>query len=452
MEIKGKKILVIGLGKSGTGSARFLNKRGAIVTAVDSSINEGLEKLAAELEKEGIKVELGEHKLETFYASDLMVISPGVPHTILPVKLAKESGVPLIGEIELACQFMDEPIAAITGTNGKTTAVTLLGQIIKESGKSVFVGGNIGSPLINYIDEGEKKDVVVLELSSFQLDTIKDFRAVSSAIINITDDHQDRYSSFSAYVRSKGRIFEKQMGEDLSVINVEDSFVSDLGKVLKSRKYYINGDEKEFGAKIEDDKISFNTPETGFFSIKTEEIPLKGKHNYENIAVAALVSIGAGGTKEGIEKAVKDFKGLPHRLEFVKKIKGVEYYNDSKATNTDAVVRALGSFDTPVILILGGRSKNSDFRLLRDSVKKHAKKVIVFGEAKEEIKRAIVDLVETTGVETLEEAVTMSQRVAVPKDVVLLSPACASFDMFNSYNHRGDEFKRLIKEIEALVE
>lgn len=452
MEIKGKKILVIGLGKSGEGSARFLNKRGAFVTVTDNRTTDELKETADSLIGEGIKVELGEHNLETFYGSDLMVISPGVPHTLLPVKLAHESGVPLIGEIELAYRFLKTPVAAITGTNGKTTAVTLLGEIFKESGLKVFVGGNIGNPLIDFIGSGEDADVVVLELSSFQLDTIKDFKANSSAIINITDDHQDRYKDFDAYVRSKGRIFENQREEDVSVINMVDPFVAKLSKVLKNRKYFIDGEKGEFGAFIDKDSITIDTLETGKFKIDTKDIRIIGKHNYENIAVAALISASMGATVNGIKQAVTKFKGLPHRIEFVNDIKGVKYYNDSKATNTDAVNRALEAFDTPVILILGGRSKNNDFRLLRESVEKHAKKVIVLGEAKDEIKRAVGDLCETTGVETLEEAVTMCTRIAVPGDVVLFSPACASFDMFNSYIHRGEEFIKLVGIREELVE
>ncbi|MCP3927013.1 MAG: UDP-N-acetylmuramoyl-L-alanine--D-glutamate ligase [Desulfobacterales bacterium] len=444
MEIKGKKILVIGLGKSGEGCARFLNKRGAKVTITDNRTTDDLNEISETLRSEGINVELGEHRLESFYGSDLMVISPGVPHKLQPVKLAFESGVPLIGEIELAFQFIKEPIAAITGTNGKTTAVTILGEMFRESGKKVFVGGNIGTPLINYIDMDEKVDVVVLELSSFQLDTIKNFRANASAIINITDDHLDRYDDFQAYARSKGRIYENQTSDDVSVVNLDDSGITKLSKVLKSRKYYINGDENEFGAQINEDSIKFNTIETGVFEIKCKDINIFGKHNYENIASAALISASMGATVDGIKKAVMNFKGLPHRIEFVKDIKGVKYFNDSKATNTDAVIRALESFTTPVILILGGRSKNSDFRILRDSIEKHAKKVIVLGEAKDEIKRAIGDLAETTGVETLEKAVVMSGRMAVPGDIVLFSPACASFDMFNSYIHRGEEFTKLV--------
>jgi UDP-N-acetylmuramoylalanine--D-glutamate ligase len=446
VDIKGKKILVIGLGKSGEGSARFLNKRGASVTVTDNRITDELKQTAEKLKLEGIEVELGDHRLETFYGANLMVISPGVPHTMLPVKLAYESGVPLIGEIELAFQFLKTPVAAITGTNGKTTAVTLLGEIFKESGKKVFVGGNIGNPLIDFIDSGEDADVVVLELSSFQLDTIRNFRAKASAIINITDDHQDRYKDFDAYVRSKGRIFENQREEDVSVINMGDPYVADLSRVLKNRKYFIDGEDGQFGAFIKKDSITIDTLETGKFEIHTKDIKVIGKHNYENIAVASLVAASMGATVSGIKSAVTKFKGLPHRIEFVKDIKGIKYYNDSKATNTDAVNRALESFETPVILILGGRSKNNDFRLLRESVQKHAKKVIVLGEAKDEIKRAIGDLCETTGVETLEDAVKMCVRVAVPGDVVLFSPACASFDMFNSYVHRGEEFIKLVME------
>lgn len=448
MELSGNKIVVAGLGRTGMSVALFLKRRGAQVTVTDSSDDREIADRADSLSKMGVKVELGSHNPDAFENAWLIVLSPGVPHTIEPVRKAVERGVPVIGEIELASKFIKEPIVAISGTNGKTTVTTLAGKMLEESGLNVFVGGNIGNPLIDYVDSKKKAEIIVAEISSFQLDTIETFRPKISVLLNITEDHLDRYDDFNAYVKSKGRIFENQKGSDISIFNASDKHIRSMAGNIRCRKIPFSGGEHLKGheeyAKISDDRIDFNT-ETGNFSLYFSEIGIPGRHNIENVAAAALASLAAGGNKAGIRSALKKFKGLPHRIEHVAVIKGTEYYDDSKATTVDSVTKALEVFSRPVILIMGGRNKGSNFSLLKNTVIKHVKKLIVLGEAKTEITASLGDIVETVSAESMEESVNLAYSSAEPGDIVLLSPACSSFDMFTSYSHRGEIFRRAVE-------
>ncbi len=448
MKISGQKIVVAGLGRTGMSVALFLKKRGAQVTVTDSSADRDLADRADRLINMGIKVEFGSHNPDTFENARLIVLSPGVPHTIEAVVRAVELGVPVIGEIELASKFIKEPVVAISGTNGKTTVTTLAGKMLEESGLNVFVGGNIGKPLIDYVDSKKKAEIIVAEISSFQLDTIETFRPKISVLLNITEDHLDRYADFNAYVKSKGRIFENQEGGDICIFNASDNHIRSMAGNIRCRKIPFSGEEhlkghKEY-AKILNDRIDFNM-ETGIFSLYFSEIGIPGRHNIENVAAAALASLAAGGNTAGIRSALKKFRGLPHRIEHVAVIKGTEYYDDSKATTVDSVAKALEVFGRPVILIMGGRNKGSNFSLLKNTVVKHVKKLIVLGEAREEITASLGDIVETVSAESMEDSVNLAYGSAEPGDIVLLSPACSSFDMFTSYSHRGEIFRGAVE-------
>lgn len=464
MELSGKKIIVVGLGKSGISVATFLKKRGANVIVTDSSNDNKLSDAAKNLQKIGVVVELGFHDPSSFKNSEMIVLSPGVPHTIEPVANAARSGATIMGEIELASRFITEPIVAITGTNGKTTTTTLTGKMLEESGLNVFVGGNIGKPLIDYVDCGNKADIIVAEISSFQLDTIDFFRPKVSVLLNITEDHLDRYPDFNAYAKSKMRIFKNQKYGDHAVFNASDKHIFSMAEDIKCGKlpffnHNIADAYNEF-AKITDDRIIFNIKNNfaatnqkatsqdhtfeGNFSLLFSEIHLPGKHNMENVAAATLASLAAGGNLAGIKSALDNFRSLPHRIEYVATIDGVEYYNDSKATTVDSVIKALEVFNKPVVLIMGGRNKGSNFGLLTDAAKKYVKKLIVIGEAKDEIKSALGVTVETILSSSLENAVVSASKLAETGEVVLLSPACSSFDMFTSYAHRGEAFRNAV--------
>ncbi len=433
MQLANKNIVVVGLGMSGFAVARFLKKRGASVIVTDKAEKDKLKAYVPVLREMGVKMELGQHRIDTFEKSDLIIVSPGVPHDILPVKRAALKGIPILGEIELACRFILEPVVAVTGTNGKTTTTTLLGDMLKNSGKKVFVGGNIGNPLIDYVDKGEKAEIIVVEVSSFQLDTIDTFRPKVAVVLNITEDHLDRYSDFAAYARAKARIFENQKQSDVAVFNGLDPFTGSICKDIKSKKL-------PFYNQMTDD-AAINTI---FKSLDFSSINFLGKHNLENAYAASLAALAIGGSLEGIQSVLSNFKGLLHRLEHVASINGIDFFDDSKATNVDAVAKALETFSKPIILIMGGRDKGSNFQILRDLVRQRVKKLIVLGEAKEDILFALGDITPTKRASSMEDAVLSAYHVASPGDVVLLSPACASFDMYDSYARRGEDFCRAV--------
>jgi len=442
MDLFNKKILVVGLGMTGVATARFLNKMGAVVTVTDMAKEDELGESVAIIRELGINMELGSHKNSTFENVDIIVLSPGVPHAIPQIQRAKDKGIDVLGEIELASKFIDQPVIAITGTNGKTTTTTLLGEMLKSSGINVFVGGNIGSPLIGYVDREEKAEIIVVEVSSFQLDTIESFKPKVSVLLNITEDHLDRYPDFHAYVKSKCRIFENQDSGDTVVLNGFDPLIRKCTENISSRKLFFTARKKnEEGATVNGKNIEMfleNSCKTQSpMNIDLSGTSIKGKHNIENASAACLAAISAGGTLEGIQTALDSFKGLPHRLEYVATVNDVKYFNDSKATNVDAVIRALECFSGPLILIMGGRNKGADFDSLRDTVRHITKKIIAIGEAKENILSSFNDVVPVNTASTMEDAVFTACDAAKPGDVVLLSPACSSFDMYNDYTHRG---------------
>jgi len=463
MDLNHKNILIVGLGISGIAAARFAKKKGASVTVTDMADEKKLGSYAPMAHKLGVNMELGNHNIETFERSDLIVVSPGVPHTILPIKRAIAKGIPVLGELELAARYIREPVIAVSGTNGKTTTATLLGSMLESSGFKVFVGGNIGNPLIDYADKRGTADIVVAEVSSFQLDTIDTFRPHVGVLLNITADHLDRYPDFKSYARSKGRLFENQRQSDIAVLNGSDPIISSVTKDLNARKLLFRHQENSQAKDSENALISRGNPSTPAnitirmkghqqisFDLSGTNFP--GRHNLENAAAASLAAIAVGGTPEGVQSALKNFKGLPHRIEYIETINHVRFFDDSKATNVDAVIRALETFGEPIILIMGGRDKGGDFRKLLEPVRQHIKKLIVMGEARDNIKSVLEDICREGAqtASTMEDAVFSAYRAASPGDIVLLSPGCSSFDMYSSYAERGEDFCRAISNLKEV--
>lgn len=454
MEIRSKNILVVGLGVSGLAAARFLKKRGANVTIADSAAETVLGQSLPAARALSIPVETGVHREKRFLQADMIVVSPGVPHQIAPLRKAREQGIHVMGEIELASRFIREPIVAVTGTNGKTTTVTLIGDMIRQSGFRVFVGGNIGNPLIDYVDSNEKADALVVEVSSFQLDTIDQFKPRVAILLNVTQDHQDRYSDFSAYVASKARIFENQNGDDVAIVNSSDAPSLSVCKNIKSRLAIVAHDDAPDGKTVEYQmraiirkrciELDMGVDDISGANVSLPEASFFGKHNVENAAAASLAAAAMGGSIEGIQAALTLFKGLSHRLEYVDTIDNVRYFDDSKATNVDAVIKALDAFNEPVILILGGRNKGNDFNALSEAIQAHARRLIAIGESKEEISAVLGHLVPTENAASMADAVAIAHCRASAGDTVLLSPACASFDMFDSYAERGKAFRKAV--------
>jgi len=448
MYILPKRVLVVGLGSTGIAVARFLRNRDVSVIITDISTDKALGGFANEAREIGVDILLGAHEVETFQNTDLIVLSPGVPHTIEPVQRAKEKGIPVWGEIELAFRFIQEPIVAVSGTNGKTTTTALLGEMLAGSGFKVFVGGNIGEPLIGYVDCKEKAELLVVEVSSFQLDTIETFRAKVGVLLNIDKDHMDRYPNFNAYARSKARMFENQLAGDIAVLNGADQQVRLIGEKLNTTKLFFNARSRhEKGATINGKHLFIHSFETSQTSFDFSGMKLIGRHNMENASAACLAACAAGGTAEGIQTALNTFEGLAHRLEWVAAVNDVTYINDSKATNVDSVSRALETFNKPVILILGGREKGADFYALKRPVHDRVKTLIVMGETSSRLKSIFERLTPTVEVYTMKGAVHSAHQAAAPGDVVLLSPACSSFDMFRDYAERGDLFCQEVRQL-----
>jgi UDP-N-acetylmuramoylalanine--D-glutamate ligase len=445
MELEKKNVLVVGLKRTGVALAQFLAGRHARVTITDLSDEKNLSPYIEKIRNIDITFELGRHRDETFTAADLIVLSPGVPHTLLPIQKARAKNVSVMGEIELAYGFIREPIVAVTGTNGKTTTTELLGEILRHSGKKVFVGGNIGNPLIGYVDQPEKADIVVAEVSSFQLDTIRTFRPAVGVLLNITDDHLDRYDSFSGYAASKMQIFAHQRPSDKAILNAADPVVLPYLKGIHGQVLNFNAASiSEFGSTIEKDYIGFHPDGLKNHKLDLAGVLLKGRHNLENISAAGLAAMAAGCTLDDIRSAIAGFRGLSHRVEYVKTVHGVKFFDDSKGTNVDAVKKAIETFDEPIVLIMGGRDKGGNFSLLKECVEKQVKHLVAMGEAGNIILSVLKGSAKTSLATDMKDAVEQAVRVAAPGDVVLLSPGCASFDMFESYARRGDAFKKAV--------
>jgi UDP-N-acetylmuramoylalanine--D-glutamate ligase len=445
VDLQNKRVLVVGLGKSGVASALFLKSRGARVTVSDSKPEAELRSEILLLLEHGITVETGGHGDRTFRGQDLIVVSPGVPFDAPQLAQARNLGEPVIGEIELAAQFLPGPIAAITGANGKTTTTSLAGEIITAGKFPALVGGNIGTPAISFVAQARPETWIVLEVSSFQLETIVSFRPRIAVVLNITPDHLDRHGTLANYVNAKARIFENQRPDDYSILNADDPITVGLSDRTRAQVFWFSRKkELEKGAFVRRAHIVFRDGKSEREIMPLSEIPLKGTHNLEN--VLAGVSIGAlvGCQAAQIRDAVRTFKAVEHRLEFVAKIAGVDYYNDSKATNVDATIKALESFPANIHLILGGKDKGSDYTVLNELLRERVKRVYTIGAAAAKIESHIEGAAEIVHAETLQNAIHRASESAVAGDIVLLAPACASFDQFQNYEQRGRVFKETV--------
>jgi UDP-N-acetylmuramoylalanine--D-glutamate ligase len=434
--IEGKNILVTGFARTGQAVAGFLQNRNCKVIVSESRAEKEFGNYEERFPK--VKFEFGGHKTETFLQADLIIISPGIPDTIEPIAEAKKKGIRVISEIELAYHFLKGTLIGITGTNGKSTTVELTGAMIRAGGKNAIVCGNIGTPLIQYCENSKPEDYYVVEISSFQLETIYDFRPHIAAIINLAEDHLDRYPSVKPYYEAKMRIFENQKQNDFAVVNYDDPYLRDHMQNVQSNLFWFSRKEKPpAGIYSEDGLIkTISGGSVVNFSLGN----LKGVHNLENTLCAASISLLCGVLPKPMQRAIESFEGLHHRMQFVAEVGGVHYYDDSKATNVDAVVKSLESFPGNIFLIMGGRDKGCDYRVLDPLVRERVKKLLLIGEAKDRIAKELGQSKEFQFYDSLEDAVTNAANLAVPEDVVLLSPACSSFDMFANYEERGKAF------------
>ena len=449
MELNGKRALVVGLGKSGVASALFMKAHGARVTVSDTKSGDELRNEIPVLLDHGITVETGGHGDRTFRGQDLIVVSPGVPIDAPPLVQARSLGEMVIGEIELAAQFLPGPIIAITGSNGKTTTTTLTGEIMTAAGVPTLVGGNIGTPAISLAERAKPETVVVLEISSFQLETVQTFRPKIAVVLNVTPDHLDRHRTFEIYTDAKARIFENQQGSDFAVLNADDPTCVAMGARTRAQVFWFSRqNEVQQGTWVRDGNIVFRDSQGQREILQVSEIPLKGAHNLENVLAAVCSGVLMGCAPEKVRQAVRDFKAVEHRLEFVATIGGVDYYNDSKATNVDATTKALESFPANILLILGGKDKGSDYTVLNDLIRQRVKRIYTIGAAAAKIESQVKGA-EIVHAETLENAIRKANAAAQPGDVVLLAPACASFDQFKNYEHRGKVFKEIVAGLAA---
>lgn len=442
MELKGKKVLVIGLARTGRECARFLAEQGASVTVSDLRPEVELKDEVNSLAGLPIRYFFGAEERRWLEGIDCVIPSPGVAAENPLLSEAAASGIPVLSEIELAYRFFRAPLVAVTGTNGKSTTTTLIGEMVKAGGQKVFVGGNLGTPFIGAVS-GEW-DWGVLEISSFQLEWIERFRPRIAVLLNVTEDHLDRYTTFDDYRRAKERIFEAQSEGEFAVLNREDPRVWALKANVKARVISFGFAEVSEGAYATANMIVWRdgANEERF---PLADVKIQGVHNVENMMAAVAAAKLAGIARQPIQQTLESFPGLEHRLEFVREKDGVSYYNDSKGTNVGAVVKSLAGFSAPVILIAGGVDKGGDYGPLEEGIKRKVRRLVLFGAAKNVIARALGPLTETVIVENLTAAVGDAAAAARAGDVVLLSPACSSFDQFRNYAERGRSFKNLVQ-------
>lgn len=453
---KGKKVLVVGFGLSGASVAKYMVKQGARVTVTDMKQKTELMDACNACADLKIEYELGKHNPKTFQSVDLIVLSPGVPLNIKPLDEAREKNIPITSEIELAISAIKEPIVAVTGTNGKTTTTSLIGEMFRADGKGVYVGGNIGKPLLDYVTEGQKAEVIVAELSSFQLELTDKLIPAVAVFTNLEEDHLDRYGDMQAYTAAKKKLLKVCDRNSFVVLNYDNANIArfkdeNAGKLIwftKKNPISVGGSfAEEFCGTYYDPQTKraiakVNGKEEVY---DLSQFRLFGEHNRENLMAAICAARAMGVNPKAIQSVIQSFKGVPHRLEFVRRKDGVYFFNDSKGTNVMSVQKSLAAFSSnPIILIAGGKDKNSDFTPLIDLVRNKCKILILLGEAKEKINRAIGDFAETYLVGTFEEAVLLAYQKSRSGDIILLSPGCSSYDMFRNYEERGDYFKKLV--------
>ena len=447
---KGKTVLVVGAAKSGVAAARFLLDCGARVILTDTRNLDALkDEISPLCDLAGIpgelSLELGGHRNNSFAESDFVVVSPGVSLSIPHFDISRKAGVPIIAEIELAYRHMKGTIIGITGSNGKTTTTTLVSDLLSGAGLKGCVAGNIGTPLIRYAANSTPENIYVVELSSFQLESIQEFRPFIGSILNLTPDHMDRYSGFEDYIAAKRRIFMNQVRTDFAVLNAEDSRTAEMAKVVEAKAVLFSRLRiLDHGAFVRNDRVIFRDGRGERDLFPVSAIALKGTHNLENVLAACAMAILAGAPPESLEDSIRRFKGVEHRIEWVAELDGVQYFNDSKATNVDATIKSIEAFPGNILLILGGRDKAGDFTVLRTLVQERVKHLVLIGEAAAKIRKALDGAAAMSEANSMEEAVAICRSLARHGDTVLLAPACASFDMFLNYEHRGRAFKEAV--------
>jgi UDP-N-acetylmuramoylalanine--D-glutamate ligase len=438
------KVLVVGLERSGLASLELLKARGAELKATDARPFSELPKAAEVLKR--LDVPFEPQTPETFEGCDQIVLSPGVPADLPPVDAARRRGVDVIGEVELAGMYLQGKIIGITGSNGKTTTTAMVGHILKESGIAAQVGGNIGTAVTAIVDSSRRDQWNVLELSSFQLETIRSFRADIGVCLNVTPDHLDRHHTLANYAAAKGRLFETQQSGDYAVLNADDAHCVAYSAITRGNPLWFSLTRAITpGVWLDNGSLWFD----GELLMPAGDIPIRGRHNIENTMAAAAAARLAGAELGRIARAVRSFRAVEHRLEFVRNARGVDFYNDSKATNVDATLKALDAFEGGLWVILGGKDKGSDYTLLIDALRKKARAVLLIGAAAPIIAGQLKDGVPLIRSGTLEAAIREAYARASPGDTVLLAPACASFDQFENYEHRGRVFKQLVGELEG---
>src|SRR5215470_11616089 len=444
MELRNKQVLVVGLARTGVECARFLVNQGAKVAASDLRSETDLENEIHALEGLPMRYLLAGEERHWLDGIDLLVPSPGVPAANPLLREADRRGIEILSEIDLAYRFFRFPIVAITGTNGKSTTTTLVGEMLKANGTKVFIGGNIGAPLIGFA--GGDWEWGVVEISSFQLEWIKEFRPRVAVLLNLSEDHLDRYPDFAAYCGAKERIFENQTASDVAILNRDDSLVWGMARGMPARIVCFGFSEVDQGVFAKSEEIIWRDASTEE-RFPLRHVKIQGVHNVENMMAAIAVAKAIGMPAQIIQQTLEKFPGLEHRLEFVREKNGVRYYNDSKGTNVGAVVKSLASFSAPVILLAGGVDKGGDYGVLAKEISRTVKKLVVFGAAKDRIRASLGQLTRTAIAANLDDAVRAAFDDAVPGDVVLLSPACSSFDMFRDYEERGRVFKDLVRKL-----
>ena len=452
MEVAGKKVLIIGAARSGIACARFLARRGAVVALNDRKPIEEWPEEAVALRQEGVGCVGGDVPMWLLDQVELVVMSPGVASKVIPARYAERAGAEVIGEVELASRFLRGRIVGITGSNGKTTTTTLVGEILKDAGLSVQVGGNIGRPLISMVETSQEDGWTVVELSSFQLETIAGFHPTIALCLNVTPNHMDRYETLMDYAAAKHRIFRNQTAGDVAILNADDEIVSSWAKGLRAHVTLFSvRRELEEGLFLRNGReIVSRTSDGERVLMMRDEMQLRGLHNVENVLAALAAGLACGAAPLSMRETIKRFKPVEHRLEYVDEIDGVKFYNDSKATSVDATLKALEAFaeeEGRVVLILGGRGKQAPYGPLAPLIRSRVRTLILIGEDADTIERELAEDATMERADDMRDAVRRAQRLAQPGDIVLLAPACASFDMFRSFEHRGEVFKEAVREI-----
>lgn len=445
MDLRGKRALVVGLARSGRAAAKILSSKGARVTVTDSRPPSTFPDEITELTRQKIGAELGLHREQTFINQDLIVLSPGVPFDLPYLEAARRHKVPIVPEIEVASWFLKGSLMGVTGSNGKTTTTTLLGKMLESSGLPTFVGGNIGVPLISAVEKDRSDSLLVTELSSFQLEAIQTFRPHVAVLLNLSPNHLDRHRTFEAYVGAKARIFHNQTAEDYAILNADDPYVMDLAPAIASQKIFFSRTQNlPDGVFVSHGHIIYRVRNLERILLETSDVRLRGDFNVDDVLAASAAACVVGAGFDAVRNSVREFNGVEHRLEFIREIHRVEFYNDSKATSVDATAKALTAFDKGVHLILGGKDKGAPYTPLRPLVKDRVSEVLVIGAAADKIAADLDGAVEIVRAGNLETAVRRAYNLALPGDTVLLAPACASFDQFQDYEHRGRVFKELV--------